>query len=300
MEAKKQEKPQQELTCTFSKLVITDGCVAYGTSTRKNNSNFYGPFYNLGVAIIWILYNFRTKSSREKKKRLGDLLANFQNLKGETISEKSLRVDEFVSADGVRKGQIISELVAEYKWLGLHNTTKAVFLANKAKSAPKPQVDPDVLHCYCIAPSAFDASKKVQECHYIAKQEEPAVALKGLSSYVLWVHRGTTYVIHHEDRDGPKNEAIELVFPAISEKYEFRGRVEVTGLKPLHRLDEEEKKAQKSGEFKMDKPKKIPLTLITAKPLEEVEKDTSLKRKRKHNADDFLRGIVNFTLGGDE
>jgi hypothetical protein len=298
-DGKKQEKGEQELTCTFSKLVIKEDCVAYGTSTRQNNPAFHGPFFNLYVALVWILHTFKDKKPQDLKTKIGQLISNFPGLsKDVTINVKELRAAEFANADGLQRAKIIEEVCGKYEWLAKTNTTKRKFLESRKKSSEKPKEEAVIIYSYNVQPELQHSDGKPKDCQYIARRKSGINIGKDLTKCHHIDFKGSTYSLHHNPNSKEKdNVAILHVFPGCGlDELSLKGRVEVVGRKPLHRLDEEEKKKWKDPEYKMDVPKALPLTAIASKPFGSEEKDPSRKRKRKEQHEEFLKGVVNFAL----
>lgn len=295
---KKQEKSNIPLICCFSRLEIKDKCVAYGTNTRQNNPVFHGPFYNLYVALIWVLHNNQSKTKDEKRAKVGQLCANFPGLtNGPQIDQKELRVGEFVEADGVRRAEIIKEVCGKYPWLNGCNTNKKAFLENKKSAQEKPKSDSVLTHSYCVTPDLVDREGKPRDCQYFARKDKALGFLRDSNRCYHVEYKGTTYSIIYTDCKEKENVVLNHIFPGCGlEKLEIKGKAVVIGKKPLHRLDEEEKKKQRAPDFVMDKPKDLPLTAIVAKPFGNEEKDPAKKRKRKQEHDDFLKGVINFHL----
>lgn len=297
-DVKKQEKQAPPLICCFSRLEIKDACVAYGTSTRQNNPVYHGPFYNLYVALAYILHTYKDKSNEEKSVKIGQLMSNFPNVvKGNAINARELRVEEFVNADGVNKAQILTQITEKFPWLKKTNITKEAFLENKKKTQEKPKPEDVILHGYSI-PEELTSQKdnSPKECFYVARKESAITVSGALAKCYHVIEKGTTYSIHYSgEKTGKDNTAVLHIFPNSNlEKLKIKGKVEIIGRKPLHKLEEEEKKKQKEPDFKMDKPKSLPMACIVSKPFGTEEKDPAKKKKRTKEHTDFLKSIINF------
>lgn len=221
----------------------------------------------------------------ELHKALPGVLQDNQNIK---LTYEELRVDEFLNADAAGKIKILDELKRQYPITATQNKTLKEFLEVKDKLTRK-QVGrqlPEGFHFY-----SFPGGDKQFNVKWIFVKSTEGFSLPKELTNILVANSkpGSVYNLFTNPKgEGEQNTNLAGVF----ENIKLNGNVVACGIKPLHKLSEEDYEHALKGTGRQ-----IPIGLFLPKSKSEsmaVEKDemASKRKKSSKNENQFLMNLV--------
>ena len=277
-----------------------------------------GPFYNAGVATLFILKQVKnalekqnqSESSSKKSKKSSSV--NYQEkffhlfqvigvdpkiLSKVDFSTQDFDYASFEKMPALEKGVYLSELQKKYPWTEKTNMTIADFLKQKKTSSPLKELEKDQpstgIFCYFINGKSDENSKA-----RFAWTDKPSAksSKSNFTDFTIVSRNSAQYIISWNLSDKvPPNTSIRAIFPKLPENL-VTGSCCIYGIKPLNSKHTTDVAKDKSYED-------IPL----ASCFDNAQKVSSEKgpRKRTHSLqtnilENFIKSALKLPCGDSD